>query len=107
MARRTRLAAVVTLAMINVFTLAAGITVARMREFYRPREPELEQSNVELNRLVQQVIELTRARWSDQPQRRGIMIELKTELASSVFRFSVWRRATRKSARSLPFGVSL
>jgi serine-type D-Ala-D-Ala carboxypeptidase/endopeptidase (penicillin-binding protein 4) len=30
MARRTRLVAVVTLAMINVFTLAAGITVARM-----------------------------------------------------------------------------
>src|SRR5947208_8951076 len=30
MARRTRLAAVLTLAMINVFTLAAGITVARM-----------------------------------------------------------------------------
>ena len=30
MARRTRLAAVVTLAMINVFTLAAAITVARM-----------------------------------------------------------------------------
>src|SRR4029077_6932747 len=30
MVRRTRLAAVLTLAMINVFTLAAGITVARM-----------------------------------------------------------------------------
>jgi len=30
MARRTRLAAVLTLAMISVFTLAAGITVARM-----------------------------------------------------------------------------
>src|SRR5215475_2981249 len=30
MARRTRLAAVLTLAMINVFTLAAGIIVARM-----------------------------------------------------------------------------
>jgi signal transduction histidine kinase len=56
-------------------------TVARMREFYRPREPEQEQSDVELNRLAQQVIELTRARWSDQPQRRGIMIELKTGLA--------------------------
>jgi signal transduction histidine kinase len=56
-------------------------TVARMREFYRPREPELEQSDVELNRLIQQVIELTRARWSDQPQRRGIMIELKPKLA--------------------------
>jgi signal transduction histidine kinase len=56
-------------------------TVARMREFYRPREPEVEQSVVELNRLAQQVIELTRARWSDQPQRRGIMIELRTSLA--------------------------
>src|SRR5208283_5644998 len=30
MVRRTRIAAVLTLAMINVFTLAAGITVARM-----------------------------------------------------------------------------
>jgi signal transduction histidine kinase len=56
-------------------------TVARMREFYRPREPELEQSDVELNRLAEQVIELTRARWSDQPQRRGVMIELKIRLA--------------------------
>ncbi|MEA3196081.1 MAG: hypothetical protein QOF32_133 [Gammaproteobacteria bacterium] len=56
-------------------------TVARMREFYRPCEPELELAEVELNRLVQQVVELTRARWSDQPQRRGIMIELKTTLA--------------------------
>jgi len=56
-------------------------TVARMREFYRPREPELELADVELNRLVQQIIELTRARWSDQPQRRGIMIELRLGLA--------------------------
>jgi signal transduction histidine kinase len=56
-------------------------TVARMREFYRPREPAVEQSDVALNQLAQQVIELTRARWSDQPQRRGIMIELKTSLA--------------------------
>src|SRR5580704_5713350 len=30
MVRRTRIAALVTLAMINVFTLAAGIAVARM-----------------------------------------------------------------------------
>ena len=37
--------------------------------------------DVELNTLVQQVIALTRARWSDQPQRRGIMIELQTQLA--------------------------
>jgi signal transduction histidine kinase len=56
-------------------------TVARMREFYRPRDPDLQHADVELNSLVQQVIDLTRARWSDQPQRRGIMIEVKLTLA--------------------------
>ena len=56
-------------------------TVARMREFYRPRELQLKLMDVDLNALVQQVIDLTRARWSDQPQRRGIMIELRTDLA--------------------------
>jgi DNA-binding response OmpR family regulator len=59
-------------------------TVARMREFYRPRESGLTLMNVDLNALVQQVIDLTRARWSDQPQRRGIMIELRTDLASDL-----------------------
>jgi len=56
-------------------------TVARMREFYRPSEPELALADVGLNRLVQQIIDLTRARWSDQPQRRGIMIDLRLSLA--------------------------
>ena len=56
-------------------------TVARMCEFYSPRDRELILTDVELNTLVQQVIALTRARWSDQPQRRGIMIELRTQLA--------------------------
>ena len=59
-------------------------TVARMREFYRPREPQMEHRDVELNQLVQQILELTRARWSDLPQRRGIMIELKTALAGEL-----------------------
>jgi signal transduction histidine kinase/ActR/RegA family two-component response regulator len=56
-------------------------TVARMREFYRQREPELTLSRVDLNRLVGQVIELTRARWSDVPLQQGIVIRLQTELA--------------------------
>jgi signal transduction histidine kinase/ActR/RegA family two-component response regulator len=59
-------------------------TVARMREFYRPGEAEAQRADVELNLLVQQVIDLTRARWSDQPQRRGVMIELKSELAADL-----------------------
>ena len=55
-------------------------TVARMREFYRPNESEMQQMDVDLNELVRHVVQLTRARWSDQPQRRGIMIDLKTHL---------------------------
>jgi signal transduction histidine kinase/ActR/RegA family two-component response regulator len=56
-------------------------TVARMREFYRQREPQLTLTRVDLNPLVQQVVDLTRARWSDMPQQRGIVIQLRMELA--------------------------
>jgi signal transduction histidine kinase/CheY-like chemotaxis protein len=55
-------------------------TVARMREFYRVREPQLQHAPVHLNALVQQVAELTRPRWSALPQQRGITIELRQEL---------------------------
>ena len=55
-------------------------TVARMREFYRPREAELVLSPVNLNEVAQDVIGLTRARWSDMPQERGVVIELDTSL---------------------------
>jgi DNA-binding response OmpR family regulator len=55
-------------------------TVARMREFYRPQQVTRPHTNIDLNQLIHQVIDLTRARWNDQPQRRGIMIELRTTL---------------------------
>src|SRR6202034_2950164 len=55
-------------------------TVARMREFYRQREPQVALTAVHLNQLVQQVVDLTRARWSDMPQQRGIVIQLRLEL---------------------------
>ena len=56
-------------------------TVARMREFYRSREPEQTLLPVDLNRLVSQVLDLTRARWSDMAQGRGAVIEPRLELA--------------------------
>jgi DNA-binding response OmpR family regulator/anti-sigma regulatory factor (Ser/Thr protein kinase) len=59
-------------------------TVARMREFYRPSQTQSQRAQVELNLLVHQVVDLTRARWSDLPQRRGVMIELKCELAADL-----------------------
>ena len=56
-------------------------TVARMREFYRQRETQLTLAKVDLNRTIQQAIDLTQARWSDLPQQRGIMVELRKELS--------------------------
>ena len=56
-------------------------TIGRMREFYRPREPQLALLPVDLNKVLRQVIELTHARWSDMPQERGILIRVETEFA--------------------------
>ena len=72
-------------------------TVARMREFYRQREPQLALSPVDLNVLAQQVMDLTRARWSDMPQQRGVVIELRTELGGRICRRS--RGSKARSAR--------
>jgi PAS domain S-box-containing protein len=59
-------------------------TVARMGEFYRQREPQLSLAPVDLNKLVGQVIALTRARWSDMAQQRGAAIEVRPELATDL-----------------------
>ncbi len=59
-------------------------TVARMGEFYRLREPEQPLTPVDLNSLVDQVLALTRARWSDMAQQRGAAIEMRTELAADL-----------------------
>jgi signal transduction histidine kinase/CheY-like chemotaxis protein len=56
-------------------------TVGRMREFYRPREQAAPFADVALNPLVQQAVEVTRARWGDLARQRGVHIELKPELA--------------------------
>jgi signal transduction histidine kinase/CheY-like chemotaxis protein len=59
-------------------------TVGRMREFYRQRGPQLALAPVDLNALAQQVADLTRARWHDMPQLRGVVIELRTELTTDL-----------------------
>jgi signal transduction histidine kinase len=59
-------------------------TVARMREFYRPRSPGMQPQPVQLNELVPQVLELTRAHWSHEAEQRGVVIEARTELAAQL-----------------------
>ena len=59
-------------------------TVARMREFYRERDAQLTLERVDLNRAIQQVVDLTRPRWSDLPQQRGLMVDLKMDLSAGL-----------------------
>jgi CheY-like chemotaxis protein/anti-sigma regulatory factor (Ser/Thr protein kinase) len=54
--------------------------VARLREFYRPRAVRESLRALNLNHVVKQVVDMTRPRWRDIPQGRGIMIEMHTDL---------------------------
>jgi len=59
-------------------------TLGRMREFYRGREPQLKPVPVDVNVLIEQVIELTRARWAAIPQQRGAVIKIARSLAQGL-----------------------
>ncbi len=59
-------------------------TVGRMREFYRQRETQVTLLPVDLNKLIQPVIDLSRARWDDMPQQRGVTVHLGTDLETSL-----------------------
>ncbi len=59
-------------------------TVARLREFYRQRETELTLVRVHLPPLIEQVIELTRARWHDMALQRGVVVEVETALPADL-----------------------
>jgi signal transduction histidine kinase/ActR/RegA family two-component response regulator len=53
-------------------------TVARMGEFYR-RHESLELRAVDANKLLQEVLDMTRARWSDMAQQRGVVIDTRVD----------------------------
>jgi signal transduction histidine kinase/FixJ family two-component response regulator len=54
--------------------------VARLREFYRRRDEGETLQLLDVNALVKQVIDMTRPRWRDIPQGRGIMVEVREDL---------------------------
>ena len=80
-------------------------TVTRMREFYRQREPQLTLMPVRLNELVQQVVDLTRARWSDMPQLRGTVIASRSELAEQLPAISGVESEIREALINLVFNA--
>jgi signal transduction histidine kinase/CheY-like chemotaxis protein len=80
-------------------------TVARMREFYRPREQQLELSPVALNELVGQVLDLTRARWSDMALSQGIVVKVVTELAPKLPKIMGVESEIREALTNLIFNA--
>jgi PAS domain S-box-containing protein len=56
-------------------------TVQRMRAFYLPRGPELTLTPVDVNQVLLQVVDLTRARWTNIPQERGVVVHVESDLA--------------------------
>jgi len=80
-------------------------TVGRMREFYRLREPELMLAPVDLNLLTQQVVDLTRARWSDMLQQRGSVIDVRLELAQGLDSISGIESEIREALTNLVFNA--
>ena len=59
-------------------------TVSRMREFYRQGVMQEMLAPVSLNQLASQAAALTQARWGDMAQRRGVMIDMRFELAADM-----------------------
>ncbi len=80
-------------------------TVARMREFYRPRDEQAALAPVDLNELTEQVIDLTQARWRDMPQQRGIVIEVVRELHPDLPRVPAVESEIREALTNLVFNA--
>ena len=57
-------------------------TVLRIQEFTRVASPGIE-SEVDMNQVVRDAVEVTKPKWKDDAQRRGVFIEIKLELTSS------------------------
>jgi signal transduction histidine kinase/ActR/RegA family two-component response regulator len=80
-------------------------TVARLDDFHREREQQTVFAAVDLNAMVQQVVELTRARWNDMPQRRGIVISLQCGLDKTSPSIMGAEHALREALTNLVFNA--
>ena len=59
-------------------------TVQRMRAFYMPRGLERTLAPMDVQQILVQVIELTRARWTNMPQERGVVVNVETDFAADL-----------------------
>jgi signal transduction histidine kinase/ActR/RegA family two-component response regulator len=75
--------------------------VARLREFYRRRDEREAFHSIEINQLAQQVIEMTRPRWRDIPQSRGVMVEMHTDFATELPQLTASESEVREALTNL------
>lgn len=62
----------------------AAHTISRMKDFYRQRDSQLILAPVRVDMLLQQVQDLTKSRWKDTPQQRGVAIEMRMDLSADL-----------------------
>jgi CheY-like chemotaxis protein len=55
-----------------------------MREFYRPQAETEDLTQVNVNTIIEETIELTRPRWRDQAQKQGVNIQIQRELGANL-----------------------
>ncbi|MCS7313444.1 MAG: GAF domain-containing protein, partial [Acidobacteria bacterium] len=79
--------------------------VERLRVFYQPRLPEEALEMVDLNEAVRRVVELTRPRWYDMPQREGVTIEVETDLAEDLPGVAALGAEVREALMNLVFNA--
>ncbi len=75
--------------------------VGRLREFYRPRDPGESLQPLDLNRVAGLALDMTRPRWRDIPQGRGIMIEVRTNFDPRLPSFSGIESELREAITNL------
>ncbi|MBN1648935.1 MAG: response regulator [Spirochaetales bacterium] len=79
-------------------------TVRRLRAFYKREKKEVFE-NVDIGQIIETAIEMTRPRWKDIPNRKGIDIELKTEIMPRVERVSANPSEMREAIINLIFNA--
>lgn len=72
------------LLLIRTAAMDASGVVGRLREFYRHRDETEAMESLDLSRLVTDAIALTRPRWKDQSQAKGIDIDVRPRLATDL-----------------------
>ena len=80
-------------------------TVARMQASYRSRDQEIALTPTNLNSIITQVVELTRPRWCDMPQEKGVVIRLEPDLAESLPLIMASESEIRDSLTNLIFNA--